>query len=242
MRFLIFLTILMFAAPLSAQEYGQSLAVDLAQDHVDITTGFHGAQLVLFGVRKQPGTIAIVVKGPERTMLVRRKDQVLGAWINARSLKFRLVPSYYDYALSSNNIAPELLKRYGIGLDALYFDPDLSRDDPDYIRNFQEALVRNKQNQGVYPTKAKAVKFVDDNFFKAEFYMPPNLPSGAYEVHTFLISDGAVLDDKVTTLRVAQVGFNAQVNRLASEHAFLYALIGLFIAVGAGLGINLLRR
>lgn len=257
-----------FVSPLSAQEAGPeqarsspapaaagilpwpgtnapTLAIDLASNHVDITTGFHGAQLVLFGVRKQPGTVAVVVKGPERTMLVRRKGKVLGAWINTRSLKFRRVPSYYDYALGAgggHHVPSSVLREHGIGLDALEFEPDISRDDPEYVRKFQEALVRNKQAQGVYPVGAKPVKFLSPNFFRAEFYMPPNLPSGRYEVHTYLIDGGRVLESRITQLSVAQVGFNARVNRMASEHAFLYALLGLAIAVSAGWGINLLRR
>ncbi|MCD8497458.1 MAG: TIGR02186 family protein [Alphaproteobacteria bacterium] len=251
MPFVLFiLSFMVFAVPNalaqgSGRDYGQSLAVDLASDHVDITTGFHGSRLVLFGVQKQPGTLAVVVKGPERTMLVRRKGQVLGAWINTRSVKFRRVPSYYDYAISGtgkNKLPTDLLREHGIGLDALYFDPDVSREDAAYIRDFQEALIRNKQAQGVYPVSAKPIKFISGDFFRAEFYMPPNLPSGRYEVHTYLIQDGDIIDDKITTLRVAQVGFNASVNRLASDHAFIYALLGLFIAVGAGWSINLLRR
>lgn len=254
MRIIIFLALacLMCAAVPSLSraaeaggDYEQILNVDLASDHVDITTGFHGSRLVLYGERRHPGAIAVVIKGPERTMLVRRKGQVFGAWINTRSLKFRRVPSYYDYAISSGAegpLSPELLKRYGIGLDALYFDPDTSTDDPKFIRNFQEALVRNKQMQQVYPVSPKPIKFLSKNFFKAEFYMPPNLPSGLYDVQTYLISGGAVLESRTTHLSVAQVGFNASVNSLAMHHSFLYALLGLFIAVGAGWGINLLRR
>lgn len=237
------------AFPAHAQEGGAAyeppLTVDLADDHVDITTGFHGSRLVLYGVHKRPGSVAVVVRGPERTMLVRRKGQVLGAWINTESLKFRRVPSYYDYALSTNGrekISLDLLKRLGIGLDALYFDPDTSREDADTIRDFQEALIRNKQVQGVYPVSPKPVKFLSGNFFKAEFYMPPNLPSGLYEVQTYLIGGGDIIETRTTHLNVAQVGFNANVNRMASHHSFFYALLGLLIAVGAGWGVNLLKR
>jgi hypothetical protein len=86
------------------------------------------------------------------------------------------------------------------------------------------------------------VTFLSKEFFKAEFYMPPNLPSGLYEVQTYLIDGGSVLESRTTHLSVAQVGFNASVNSLAMHHSFLYALIGLLIAVGAGWSINLLRR
>lgn len=249
--FLSLLLLYMVSGPVRAQGHDDlqalPLSIDLASNHVDITTGFHGAPLVLFGVRKEPGIVAVVIKGPERTMLVRRKGEVFGAWINTQSLKFRRVPSYYDYAISAparRPVSADLLKRYGIGLDALYFDPDSSREDSRTIRDFQEALIRNKQIQGMYPVNAKPIKFLNDAFFKAEFYVPPNLPSGLYEIQTYLVSlDGKrVIETRTTHLSVAQVGFNASVNQLASRHAVLYALLGLMIAVGAGWGINLLRR
>lgn len=242
------LIVLLLIAPIAAHaqptELGQRLSIDLGSDQVDITTGFHGSTLSVFGVRNSPGTVAIVVKGPERTMLVRRKNPVLGAWINTQSLRFRRVPSYYDYALSAGkgDIPPGVLKQNNIGLDSLYFDPDISRDEPDIVRKFQEALVRNKQAQGVFPAGAKPIKFLTSNFFRAEFYMPPNLPSGRYDVHAYLIEDGQVVEEQSKALRVAQVGFNARVNRLASQYAFLYGLLGLLIAAGAGWGVHFLRR
>lgn len=246
MKYWLFIAAL-FLAPMAfaqAPEFGQRLAMDLASDQVDITTGFHGGNVEVFGMRQGPGVVAVVVKGPERTMMVRRKTPVLGAWINTQYLKFRRVPSYYDYALSAGkaDIPPSLLKDAKIGLDSLYFDPDISRDDPDLVRKFQEALVRNKQAQGIFPTGPKPIEFISDGFFRASFYMPPNLPSGTYEVHAYLIDGGQVIEEKTKTLLVAQVGFNARVNRLAENHGFFYAILGLFMAVGAGWGVHFLRR
>ena len=76
------------------------LSVDLAEDHVDITTGFTGSRVVLFGIKETPGDVAVTISGPDRKMVVRRKEQVFGLWINRKSAEFLDVPVYYDYALS----------------------------------------------------------------------------------------------------------------------------------------------
>ena len=76
------------------------LSVDLAHNAIVITTGFDGDELIVYGASKVPGHVAVVVSGPEKTMVVRHKQQVLGAWINTDSLEFRRVPSFYSYALS----------------------------------------------------------------------------------------------------------------------------------------------
>src|SRR5690606_21979933 len=84
------------------------LTVDLAQKRIDITTGFHGADLAIYGVKKAPGEIAVVIRGPSQSMVVRGKSRVLGVWMNSRSLEFTNVPVYYDLALSvpEDRIAP----------------------------------------------------------------------------------------------------------------------------------------
>lgn len=242
MRFLLCILLLLFAG--SAQAQTRELVVDLAEDHVDITTGFNGARLVIFGVREQDGEIAVVIRGPERDMVVRRKDNVMGAWLNSRSMRFRRVPLYYDYAGSRPEgqlAAADVLKRNGIGLDALRFDPDTEREKPEYIQNFQEALVRDKQAHGLYPLKEKEVHFLSNKLFRATFYLPPNVPTGEYQVQSFLIKDGEIKEKRTTKLRVAQVGFGARVFKFAHTRSLSYGILCVLIAAMAGWAVNWFR-
>lgn len=239
---LVFAALLFISFPALAQV--KNLTVDLAENHVDITTGFTGARLVLFGERKEDGDIAVVIRGPERTMVVRRKENVIGTWINRRSMKFRNVPLYYDFAVSRPEAAlakPEELKEHGIGLNALYFDPDTEREDPEFLQNFREALVRNKQARGLFPLKGKEVTFLSSDLFRASFYLPSNVPTGNYQVYTFLIKDGQIMERRATELRVAQVGFGARVFEFAQTRSLSYGLLCVFIAVAAGWMVNWLR-
>lgn len=241
----VLLCLLLLLLPHMAAAQNNDLVVDLAEDHVDITTGFNGAHLVLFGVKKQEGDVAVVIRGPAHTMVVRRKDNVGGVWINGRSMKFRDVPVYYDYALSrSEKVMAQSggLKENGIGLDALYFSPDVSREDPEVVENFQEALIRNKQAQGLYPLKSKPVKFLQNDFFRVSFALPSNVPLGTYEIETFLFKDGAVLESHTTHLRVGQVGFGAKIYLFAHLHGLAYGLICVLVAVMAGVAVNMLRQ
>lgn len=227
-----------------AQAQDRDLTVDLAENRVDISAGFTGADLVLFGVKRGPGSVAVVIRGPEKDMVVRRKENALGMWLNRHSLKFQDVPVYYDYALSapeSKLAEPEMLKKNGIGLNALKFEPDMWRDNPGYSQNFQEALIRNKQASGLFPLKPRQITFLDDNFFRASFYMPSNVPTGRYEVQSFLIRDGAVADVRTTELNVGQIGLEARIHRFAHKQSLAYGLLCVFIAVMAGWLANIIR-
>jgi uncharacterized protein (TIGR02186 family) len=226
--------------PAAAQN---DVTVDLASDHVDITTGFNGTTLDLFGVRHDQGEIAIIVRGPERTMSVRRKESVLGAWMNRAFETYKDVPGYYNYATSKpiNELAPlEVLKQNQIGTENLQFNKAKSTDEKRIL--FREALLRNKQKQGLFATKPLDIKFISPDFFRASFYIPSNTPVGDYEIKTIYFSNGTVKDIQTKYVRVAQVGGAARIHTFAQDSSFLYGLTCIFLAVFAGWISNKVRR
>lgn len=240
-----FLLILLLLFPVSALAQEHALTVDLAEDHVDVTTGFDGAHLVLFGVRNADGEVAVVLKGPEAPVAVRQKQNVLGAWINRASVRFEDVPQFYDYALSVNDeeqydLAVRKKEQIGIkGLDFEVKDEDVSAAQK---KEFLAALNRTKREQGHFPSEAKPITFLSDSFFKTEFYLPSSLPTGAYVVETFLLKGERIIDKRVTNIKVAQTGFGAQVYKFAESYAFLYAVLVVVFAMFAGWLSNAVRR
>ena len=223
----------------------QSLTVDLVQDYVDITLGFNGAHLALFGVKKdEDAVVAIVIRGPNHRMTVRRRDQVMGIWLNRQSVKFNDVPVYYDFAIG----LPETMlasaaarKEYGIGLDALHFEPREKRDETTTLK-FREALIRNKQIQGHFPLEPKKVTYLSPMFFRADFYVPPDVPTGDYVIETFLFKNQSLVDRKLTQLRVAQAGFNYRLSLFAYDHGMAYGLAAVIFALLSGWGAFALMR
>lgn len=237
--------LLFFLLPGAAlAQNGRSLMISLASDHVDITTGFSGGQVTLFGVKDGEGDIAAVISGPERTMVVRQKSQVFGAWVNGESVAFTKVPSYYDFALSkpeSELAPPELLQEKGVGLNSLTFT-HLGREDDEVVEHFREALIRGRQTGGYYPLKPKNIVFLDGDFFRIDFQVPADVPTGNYVVRTFLFRGGAVADSREALMRIEQVGFGAKVNMFAHAYSLAYSLAAVMLAVAAGCGAHVLFR
>lgn len=222
----------------------ESLVVDLASDHVDITTGFDGANLILYGVRDKQSDIAIVVEGPLKETIVRKKGQVLGAWMNTDSISFVNVPGFYDYALSKpeDKFDQDALAQYGIGLNALYFAAEDAPPQKAVVREFQEAMIRNKQVQRLFPLGAQSIKFLDDRFFRANIYLPPNVPVGEYTIRTILLDNGKLIDENRVSLKVAQVGLSASIFKFATEQSLYYGLLCVFMALFTGWLINVIRN
>ena len=84
------------------------LVPEVSQHTVEVRQGFTGTELLLFGAILNPeGTragrdydIAVVLKGPTESILVREKRRVAGMWINVDSTGFRSAPLFYGVASS----------------------------------------------------------------------------------------------------------------------------------------------
>lgn len=243
MRALFCMAALMIFMALPARA-GDLLAVDLSSDHIDVTAGFNGAPVAVFGVRQPGGQVAVVLRGPARDMTVRRKESVLGAWINKAWVNFDGAPVYYDYALSAPEpeIAPAaVLKDSGIGVNSMDFKTGAWIDEK-RKKEFLKALIRNKQEQGLYAREPRAVTALGPGFFRADFYLPANVPVGIYKVQTFYFNNGQVKDVQTKTLRVAQVGASAQILKFSRRNAFSYGALCVLLAVFAGWFSNRVRR
>ena len=235
MRLLLFIALFFIATPARAQD-GNVLTIGLAENRVGITTGFDGANLVLFGMKKEPGELAVLIRGPEKEMVVRHKSRVLGIWMNRAAIRFRSVPAYYDFAVGSNESAlgsVDVRARHGIGLDSLDFEYT-GREDDLTVQRFREALIRNKQSQGHFPLSPEDIVFLNGDFFKVNFYLPSDVPSGDYRVQAFLFQDGIVRAIRETTIRVGQEGTSARIFLFAHRQSFIYGLLTVMLAVFSG--------
>jgi len=102
----------------------EPLVADLTSHLIGISAGFTGASVVLFGATDGPGDIVVVVRGPERDIVVRRKRQVAGIWVNAKGETFAKVPSFYSLASSrplDTLTTPAVRAFHQLGIDNLHF-------------------------------------------------------------------------------------------------------------------------
>lgn len=244
MRIILCIIACLLFSPMAMAQPAANLNIDLSERSIDITTGFNGAKIVVYGTRRGEGDVAMVIRGPEQSIVVRRKSRVLGVWMNSQSMRFNDVPGYYALALSrpAESIAPlSVLRRYNIGIDAMEFDAADSSD-AGTTGTFREALIRTQQMKGLFPMEPGAVNFVDKDFFKVTFKLPANVPAGIYRVDAFVLRDGVVTDTRSAELKVAQNGFSAEIFLFAHNQSFAYAVIAILMALFFGWGAHTLLR
>jgi len=215
---------------------GDAVVADLSSHLIAITSGFSGTSVVLFGATDGPGDIIAVVRGPEREMTVWRKGKLAGVWVNAESMTFTNVPSFYAVAASrplDEALSPGAAALYRIGSTNLKLEskPPLTGE---RVQRFAKALVEEQQRAGLIGAEIGKITFLGERLFRASIAFPANVPTGSYLVEVFLAKDHDVVGAQTTPLRVDKVGIDAEVSDFARREAAAYGAIAVLTAVVAG--------
>jgi len=223
-------------AVLAVAQAARPLIADLSSKQIRISTGFTGVQLLLFGSIDGAGDVVVVVRGPRRDEVVRRKERTGGIWVNGRSIAFGGVPAYYHVA-SSRPLAAfaseEMLRDYRIGVPRLDL-PARSAASDKVVREFRTALIRLKRQGNLYSEAPGGVKVMDRRLFRTEITFPATVPTGTYSAEVYLFRRGKPVGTSLTPITVRKVGLEATIYEFAHRHAAIYGILAVVIALLAG--------
>ncbi len=224
----------------------QSLVADLSSHLVSVTAGFAGTDLLLFGSVVDEGDVVVVVRGPDSRVEVRRKRRSgIGIWVYGKDTIFAGVPSFYRVASSrplDEFKTGRVLEMHQIGVNNLRFASETPSDESEETR-FHDALIRNKQVQGLYSDQAVPVTFLGDRLFRARIEFPSNVPTGTYTVTVYLIRAGKVVSAQSIPLVVSKIGVGARIYDFAHRQSAAYGIFAILMALFAGwLGSAIFRK
>jgi uncharacterized protein (TIGR02186 family) len=237
-------TLLSGAGPAMAER----LVVSLSNHRVAVTSSFVGEELVLFGTiepdpvttpLRPPYDLVVTVTGPRQTLRTRRKERVIGIWVNVDSREFLRVPSYLAVLSNRpvNTIAnPDTLRRLQIGLDNFLLPQRIGSDFADTVRDdpFRRAFVRLQTQQGLYRESSTAVTFLTPTVFRAAIPMPAAVPTGSYGIEVELFTGGNLVARTNSALDVIKTGFEQYVADAARDYGLLYGAVTALMALLIG--------
>ncbi len=222
---------------LSASTRANTLVADLSHHLVAITTGFAGADVLLFGAVEGQGDVVVMTRGPDQPMIMHRKSRILGVWVNTASMTFDRAPSFYAIASSRplEDIAPAtVLARHEMGVEHLRLELARAKASPNVAAEWRSGLIRNLQRLGLYANSVHNVTFLGNRLFRTQISLPANVPTGTYQVQVYLLQDGRVVSAQTTPLSVSKVGGEAVVFDFAYNRPATYGLIAIVLALMAG--------
>lgn len=242
-RAALILAALLAVSPAKAER----LVVSLSNERIAVTSNFVGENLVLFGtVQADQGKrlsddydLVVTATGPRETLRTRRKERVLGIFVNVDSREFVRVPSYLAILTDRpiGQIAgPEDLRRLQVGMDNFILTQRVGADFADTVTDdpFRKAFIRLKQQQNLYAQSDKGVTFLTPTVFRASVPVPANAPTGLYGVDVKLFTAGAMVAQATTTFAVTKAGVEEYVAEAAQDHSLLYGLATMSMALAIG--------
>ncbi|QPC86713.1 TIGR02186 family protein [Mesorhizobium sp. NBSH29] len=235
---------LAFGQPVVAD--AESIEIGLSTDQVSITSNFNGADLTIFGALDNPDPLVsrqgrydviVVLEGPPRPVVVRRKDRVAGMWINTDAETFLNVPISYSVATTrayqdmtdANNY-----RRLSLGATNIYMEPEDKEAPPATTKEFTEALRDRKKASGLYNERIGGVQFLSQTLFRATLSLAPNVPVGTHKARAFLFKNGLFIKETSAQFAIVKAGFEQSIYTASRDHGFLYGVFAIFLAILTG--------
>lgn len=221
----------------------EEVVLGMSQNEVAITATFDGSNILVFGAIKRdspiPNTplhVIISIAGPSKPVVVRRKEQRFGIWVNKDTVEVDAAPSFY--AIATTGSFQEVLSetedlRHKVSLNRAIRSVGAPMDVSN-AQSFSDALIRIRREQGLYQSLEGTVALDQQTLFLTTIKMPANLTEGEYRTRIFLTREGKVLNQFETSIDVRKVGLERFLFKLSRENPLLYGLLSIAIAILAG--------
>lgn len=232
----------------------EGLDIGVSSNEIAITSDFRGADLTVFGAITNADDlllaigqydIIVTLEGPRDYATVRRKERVLGIWVNTESMTFEQVPESYSIA-STRQLDAETqltaLDNIGVGIEHLPLNPTGYIRDVGQLSEFREAYRRLKLAGGLYQRETSGVRFVSSSLFRASLRLPANVPDGVHIVRAYLFKGGTQVTQREIPLRVVKTGLEQAITDAAHDKPLAYGALCVLIAMLTGWGASLVFR
>jgi uncharacterized protein (TIGR02186 family) len=225
----------------------ERLVASMSNHRVMISSSYTGEELVLFGSverdaasvpRRGPYNIVATITGPKQSLRTRRKERVLGIWVNVSSRIFVKPPSYLAVLQSrplDSITDADNQKKLQLGIANIPLPEFINNDVGDVSNDpFRGAMVRLMRERGLYEEKPNAVTFLTPTLFRASVPLPAEVPVGSYEVDVKLFADGDMIARTNSAFEIVKVGIEQFVVTAARDHALLYGAFAVMMALVTG--------
>ena len=236
-----FILLFLFSNSVVAEAY-----FDISENNIKIETNFIGKEVIIFGILNNDQETIMTIKGPEKNVLIQKKERILGFWFNTKKITYNQIPSIFFIA-SSNEIE-DILPTSTIIKEELSFDYLLENKTSQ--RNFisdisldtwKDNFVRIKKNKNLF--KEYDIEKIDNKLFQTRIFFPAKSIPGEYKVKVYQIKNNLILNNKEKIITLKKSGVGSQIYNFAHKNAAAYGFFTIVFAVLSGLlAATLFRR
>lgn len=215
--------------------FARNIVADVSRNIVEVSVGYTGTSLLVFGSLRKASDVAIVVQGPSVKAKLWTKKKEYGIWVNSHPVSFSKIPGFYAIATSGpiNKIArPATISRYGLSLEQLQLQT-LS-EDGDKLPSDYASLKKAQELKNHYQERQGMVRIIEKTLFRAEINLPASAPVGEYKINIYSLDDGKVTESRTVSFKLQHIGIEAYLFTLAHKRPFMYAFTALILSLVVG--------
>jgi len=140
----------------------------------------------------------------------------------------------------------DLGRRLGIGYEVLKQNMQLKvargTAQPDDRELVFDGVLKLKRDANLYNIDEKRIEVTGGKLFKHYYRFPSAAKEGTYTAESYLIKDGRLIGRGVDRIVIKKTGLEATFTKLAHDHAVLYGLVAVVVALAMGLLVGLIFK
>jgi uncharacterized protein (TIGR02186 family) len=220
----------------------EAINIGVSSREIAIAPDFAGTDVTVFGSLENVdpyllaiGAYDIVVslEGPRDFVTVRKKDRVMGVWINRHAVTFERMPESLSMASTkviADIAAPLELYTHNVGLPAVKVVPSTFSGRAEEIVEYRDAFLALKEKARLYQTNPGGVSFVSSSLFQANIHIPADIPNGTHTIRAVVFKSGQYIAEKELKLHVQKTGLEQMITRAAEDDPLYYGIFAVFLA------------
>jgi hypothetical protein len=217
----------------------ESVTIQLIPDLVEINSFYQGRDVAVTGTLPAGLGAVVEVRGPTTQEHLMRKGRRGPLWMNVGAIDVTGAPSIYIVLTSAADLLGQSQTVTSWGFPALLQHLKLAGDlQENEQTKFKKQFLELKESQRLYASAPGGLKIspAEGGLQKVtgKFWLPSNIKPDTYKVCLTTVREGHAVDKVCVDLPVQMVGFPALLMTMAYEHAALYGLLAIIIAIVVG--------
>ena len=227
-----------------------ALTAQVTPQDIPINLMYHGADVSIQGQSDADVDLIVKISAEPTDAHMKYKGKAAGLfWMKMGDMSFENVPAAY-LLYTSRNLDSLLQEderiKEGIGFESIKAGTKVESTaadmDPDrWIAEFikfkkAELLYQIKENSITRPQGTNGTEY------RLDIKWPYQAAPGTYTIDVLAVRDGRVVDRTATSLTVARTGIVAKLSNLAFNHAAVYGIISIVVAMVAGFAVGMLFK
>jgi len=229
-----------------------ALTCRVSPDEIPITLGYHGTTLTISGESRAGDDLIVRISSANSEAHYKYIGKAGGVvWMKKGDISFKNVPGVYmlyttrdlEHLLSTAEQKANLIGYEGLkeASEVIGEDEEITRDP----KRWMDEFFKFKEKENLYTIQTGTVTRrhgQSSDSYEVQVAWPFQAATGEYTVEALAVRDGKIVERAGATFTVKRAGLVKKITDLAFNHAALYGIMAIVIAIVAGFAVGIIFK